>query len=62
MDTTLVAEHYMAMEPDEACEKVIHLSEMCRHYNGTFSLLWHNTTLLQSWQRELYLSIVRAAT
>jgi hypothetical protein len=62
MDTTLLSEHYMAMEPDEACEKVIHLSEICRHCNGTFSLLWHNTTLLETWQRELYLSIVRAAT
>jgi hypothetical protein len=62
MDTTLLSEHYMAMEPDEACEKVIHLSEICRQYKGSFSLLWHNTTLLQSWQRELYLRILRAAT
>jgi len=62
MDTTLLGEHYMALKPDEAFEKVVHLSEICRRYNGTFSLLWHNTSLLQSWQRELYLRIVRAVT
>jgi len=59
MDTTLLDEHYMALKPDEAFEKVVHLSEICRRYNGTFSLLWHNTSLLQSWQRELYLRIVQ---
>lgn len=55
MDTTLLSRQYMNLKPEQVLEKIEKLSQVCRLYGGGFSLLWHNTSLIQSWQRKLYL-------
>jgi len=57
MDTTLL--NYMSLRPEQVIEKIERLSNICRRYGGTFSLLWHNTSLIQSWETQLYLEILR---
>ncbi len=59
MDGTLLDEQYMALRLEQVLETIKHLSNSCRCYHGTFSLLWHNSNLIQSWQKELYLEILR---
>jgi hypothetical protein len=58
MDTTLLVPQYMALRPEQAIEWVERLSSTCRRFEGTFSLLWHNTNLVQAWQGRLYLKIM----
>jgi len=60
MDTTLLVPQYMALRPEQAIEWIERLSSTCRRFAGTFSLLWHNTNLVQAWQRRLYLKILEA--
>lgn len=55
MEGTLLGRPYMALPPEQALERIGHFSNVCRCYGGTFSLLWHNTSLIQSWQQKLYL-------
>lgn len=43
MDTTLV--RYNKFTPEQAEEKLSHLSEQVKKYNGQFVLLWHNTAV-----------------
>lgn len=42
MERTLMAPEYMALSPAAAVEKVGRLADRCRHFNGDFTLLWHN--------------------
>lgn len=56
MDMTLL--YYMSLQPEQVIEKIERLSNICRLYGGTLSLLWHNTELTQSWQTRLYMEIL----
>lgn len=62
MDGTLLSQQYMALRPKQVLERIERLSNTCRQYGGTFSLLWHNINLIQSWQRQLYLEILKVIT
>jgi len=62
MDTTLLAPEYMDLRPEQALEWIERLSNTCRRVGGTFTLLWHNTNLSQSWQRKLYLGALEVST
>lgn len=59
MEGTLLNRNYMAAKPDEALDRIEHLSKICRRYEGNLTLLWHNTSLMQSWQKKLYSDILR---
>jgi len=61
MDVTLLAPQYMALRPEQALEWIERLSSICRCFGGTFALLWHNSSLIESWQRELYLEALEVA-
>jgi len=61
MDATLLAPQYMALRPGQALERIERLSSICRRFGGTFSLLWHNNSLVEPWQREFYLEVVGMA-
>ncbi len=54
MDTTMLSKQYMALPLECLLEKVANLSSTCRRFGGAFTLLWHNTSLAQLWQRTLY--------
>ena len=36
---------YMKLTPDAALPAVLTLARECRRYQGTFTLLWHNSSL-----------------
>lgn len=59
MEMTLFDRKYMNFKKNEqVIEMIEKLSRVCRQYNGTFSLLWHNVNLAQSWQKKLYIKII----
>lgn len=43
---------------DEAYNRICFFKDICRKYNGTFSLLWHNTVLNSFKQLELYEQVI----
>jgi peptidoglycan/xylan/chitin deacetylase (PgdA/CDA1 family) len=45
----------LQLGPASALEAIIELRETCRRYNGTFTLLWHNSRLVHRTERRLYL-------
>jgi len=47
MDTTL--RHYRTLAPDEGVAVVLALARRCREVGGTFTLLWHNSSLSGAW-------------
>jgi hypothetical protein len=59
MDGTLF--EYMRLSPDTAFERVMALARACRRYEGTLSLLWHNSALPSSRQKSWYEELVSAA-
>ena len=58
MEGTLWGSNYMNLKLDEIIERVISLSKICRNYEGIFTLLWHNTSLLEKSQKKIYLEII----
>lgn len=61
MDGALKADFNEALEPDQAADKAIHLANLCKKYGGTFSLLWHNSSLHGDWSgwERVYETIVK---
>ncbi len=48
MDGTL--RQYRRLTPEEGTRRVLELAERCRRVEGTFTLLWHNTSLDEEWE------------
>ena len=44
-----VLKDYRKLTLEQALENVIKLAQRCKNVEGTFTLLWHNTSLLDSW-------------
>lgn len=59
MDVTLLSSEYMGLSHEEALATIVGLAEQCRRYKGTFTLLWHNTSLMQDADRRLYEAILQ---
>ena len=57
MEGTLLGEQYMGLSKEQALEYIERLSNVCRFYNGSFSLLWHNSMLIDNY-KDLYLKVV----
>jgi hypothetical protein len=47
MDRTL--RQYRGLTPETGQERILTLAERCRRVNGTFTLLWHNSSLHNEW-------------
>lgn len=60
MEQSLLYEDYMKASHAEAYDKTIRLAQICKKFQGDFTLLWHNDKLIESKDRELYRSIVEA--
>ena len=58
MDVTLTSPQYMNLKPSDAYNMVIQLKDKCKQHQGDFTLLWHNTELLNASSRELYTAIL----
>jgi hypothetical protein len=48
MDQTL--RRYRKLSPDQAEERIMQLATRCKRVGGTFTLLWHNSSLVGEWQ------------
>lgn len=58
MECSVLDEPYQALGAEAGYEYFMKLRRRCEQSGGTFSLLWHNTRLLDPSDRELYLSII----
>jgi len=47
MDGTL--REYRGLTPTEGEERILELARRCRNVEGTFILIWHNTSLGEGW-------------
>jgi hypothetical protein len=59
MESSLLS--YEKLPLDRAEQKLLDLISACRRYNGDFTLLWHNSTLIGRAARATYSHIVSAA-
>lgn len=59
MECSVLDDKYMNLDSDEAFNYMAKLKKTCRKYNGTFSLLWHNSRLIDQKEIELYKAIVK---
>ncbi|MEM1953248.1 MAG: polysaccharide deacetylase family protein [Candidatus Caldarchaeum sp.] len=48
MDGTL--KQYRNLTPEQGEERILILAQRCKAVNGTFTLLWHNTSLYDDWE------------
>ena len=58
MDGSLLSDAYMGLSPAEALQVVEDFVEQCRRFGGQFTLLWHNDSLLNTGERQLYEQIL----
>jgi hypothetical protein len=54
MDASLFGKEYMKLAPQAGLRKILAVAKICKNYNGQFTLLWHNGTLLTASQKHLY--------
>jgi hypothetical protein len=57
METSVL--NYMSLTREQAFEEIKSLNTTCRRFNGDFTLLWHNDSLLGKIQKSLYSDIVQ---
>jgi hypothetical protein len=59
MDVTL--RNYRLLTPEQAEARILELAQRCRQVEGTFTLLWHNSSLFGDWQpwAEVYRRVVQ---
>lgn len=59
MEGSVLGEKYMGMGvTDAARDRMLALKQACRRVNGSFTLLWHNSSLQTSAQRRMYEAVV----
>ncbi|MBE3128822.1 MAG: polysaccharide deacetylase family protein, partial [Actinobacteria bacterium] len=58
MDGTLFEQKYMDLKREGALKYIEQLSSYCRLFGGTFVLLWHNSSLMEKWQKYVYKEIL----
>jgi len=56
MDGTLF--EYMKLAPDAAAQTVLDMARQCRRYDGTLTLLWHNSSLPTIAEQRWYESVI----
>jgi hypothetical protein len=60
MEATVLAKRYMHLTSERALQEVRKLQERCKLYNGDFTLLWHNSELIDEQAIGLYREIVES--
>jgi hypothetical protein len=58
MEGSALDKRYMGLTFGQARQEIIRLKERCKLFDGDFTLLWHNTSLVDEHERELYRSIL----
>ncbi len=61
MECSVLFDKYQGKsDTKEAFDVFKELKDNCRSVHGTFTLLWHNSQLDQTWKKDLYLKILKA--
>jgi hypothetical protein len=60
MDGTLF--EYMKLSSDAAAGALLRVADECRRYDGTFTLLWHNSFVPRAKDRDWYSTVVSSLT
>ena len=61
MECSIIDERYMNLGTDEeSFTQFRKLKDLCRAYNGDYTLLWHNSRHVLPAERELYLAVLDA--
>lgn len=59
MEGSLLDSGYMGLTIDEALEVMRKLRNECKRFNGEFTLLWHNSSLIKKDEMDLYQLVVK---
>ncbi len=62
MEGTL--QSYRKLKPEEGLDIIIDLMSKCKAVEGTFTLLWHNTSICRGWEewfRKVYIKLIQDA-
>ncbi len=62
MEGSLLGDHYMKLNPQQAAEKVTTLADTCRRFDGDFTFLWHNGQSQFPAKRALFVDCTSRAT
>jgi len=59
MECSVIAERYLNLGySEQALEKMLAYKAICQHYQGNFSLLWHNSHFLHADDARFYLQLI----
>jgi hypothetical protein len=59
MECTIISDGYEGLGySEEAFERFRNFSDLCKKYDGNYTLLWHNTSLGKPKERSLYLKVL----
>jgi peptidoglycan/xylan/chitin deacetylase (PgdA/CDA1 family) len=58
MEVTLFDGEYLGLAAEQAYDRITRLADICRRFDGRFSLLWHNNFLATGEQQRLYDAVV----
>lgn len=58
MEGTLFGSQYMNLDVSSGTDLALRLKESCRLFGGTFALLWHNSSFLTPWSRDVYQELI----
>ena len=58
MEVSLLGHQYMHLGVEQACNVVATMARRCRIFNGTLSMLWHNSSLCSRNERTAYSRII----
>jgi hypothetical protein len=59
MECTIISDAYEGLgNSKEAFERFRNFSDLCKKYDGNYTLLWHNTSLEKPEERALYLQVL----
>lgn len=54
MEQTILESKYMGLQSEQALQEIMNCYKQCLQYDGDFTLLWHNSQLMRSEDRDLY--------
>ena len=54
MDASMLAPQYLALDSDDARRSIDYFKSVAKKFDGEFSILWHNSRLLNDEQRDLF--------
>ena len=58
MECSLLAPQYMRLTPEQAWQETVRLRDRCSMFNGDFTVLWHNSELVERKETDLYKRLV----